>query len=54
VENRLRERYRLEGVPAIIDFVERGEQRVDTEPARHARRPRTSGGSRRGPRDAAA
>ncbi len=55
VENRLRERYRLEGVPAIIDFVERGEQRVDTEPARHARRPRTSGGSsRRGPHDAAA
>jgi GTPase len=34
VENRLRERYRLEGVPAIIDFVERGEQRVDTQPAR--------------------
>jgi GTPase len=34
VENRLRERYRLEGVPAIIDFVERGEQRVDTLPAR--------------------
>src|SRR5579875_2198702 len=26
LENRLRERYRLEGVPAIIDFVERGEQ----------------------------
>ena len=29
VENRLRERYRLEGVPAIIDFVERGEQSAD-------------------------
>jgi GTP-binding protein len=26
VENRLRERYRLEGVPAIIDFVERAER----------------------------
>jgi GTP-binding protein len=26
LENRLRERYRLEGVPTIIDFVERGEQ----------------------------
>jgi GTP-binding protein len=27
VENRLRERYHLEGVPAIIDFVERSERR---------------------------
>jgi GTP-binding protein len=27
VENRLRERYRLEGIPAIIDFVERSERR---------------------------
>ena len=27
LENRLRERYRLEGVPAIIDFVERSERR---------------------------
>ncbi len=27
VENRLRERYRLEGIPVIIDFVERGERR---------------------------
>ncbi|MGI8865089.1 MAG: ribosome biogenesis GTPase Der [Solirubrobacteraceae bacterium] len=27
VENRLRERYRLEGIPAIIDFVERNERR---------------------------
>jgi GTP-binding protein len=26
LENRVRERYRLEGVPTIIDFVERGEQ----------------------------
>ena len=41
VENRLRERYRLEGVPAIIDFVERGEQRVDTAPSR-GRRPRAA------------
>jgi GTP-binding protein len=27
IENRLRKRYRLEGVPAIIDFVERNERR---------------------------
>jgi GTP-binding protein len=42
VENRLRERYRLEGVPAIIDFVERGEQRVDTQPSRARRRARNA------------
>jgi GTP-binding protein len=36
IENRLRERYRLEGVPAIIDFVERNERRPADErrPAR--------------------
>ena len=28
IENRLRERFRLEGVPAIIDFVERNERRA--------------------------
>jgi GTP-binding protein len=28
IENRLRERYHLEGVPAIIDFVERNERRA--------------------------
>ncbi len=28
VENRLRERYRLEGIPLIIDFVERSERRA--------------------------
>ena len=27
LENRLRERYRLEGVPTIIDFVARNERR---------------------------
>ncbi len=27
LENRLRERYRLEGIPLIIDFIERGERR---------------------------
>jgi GTP-binding protein len=27
IENRLRERYHMEGVPLIIDFVERGERR---------------------------
>jgi GTP-binding protein len=30
VENRLRERYHLEGVPVIIDFVERNERRAPT------------------------
>jgi GTP-binding protein len=30
IENRLRERYRLEGVPAIIDFVERNERRAES------------------------
>src|SRR5947209_1574303 len=29
LENRMRERYRLEGIPLIIDFVERGERRGD-------------------------
>jgi GTP-binding protein len=29
LENRLRERYRLEGIPLIIDFVERSERRRD-------------------------
>ena len=27
LENRLRERYRMEGIPLIIDFVERSERR---------------------------
>jgi GTPase len=31
VENRLRERYRLEGIPLVIDFVERNERRGRTE-----------------------
>jgi GTP-binding protein len=35
VENRLRERYRLEGIPVIIDFVERNERR--SGPPREAR-----------------
>ncbi len=33
IENRLRERYRLEGVPAIIDFVERNERRAPADRA---------------------
>jgi GTPase len=38
IENRLRERYRLEGVPAIIDFVERNERRpVSSRSGRGAR-----------------
>jgi len=31
LENRLRERYRLEGIPLIVDFVERSERRVRRE-----------------------
>ena len=41
IENRLRERYRLEGVPAIIDFVARNERRRGAHVA-HAARPRDS------------
>jgi GTP-binding protein len=41
VENRLRERYRLEGVPLIIDFVQ------------HRDRRGSSGRTTRGPRDRA-
>ncbi len=37
VENRLRERYRLEGVPAIIDFVERSERAHSAGERRRAR-----------------
>jgi GTP-binding protein len=36
IENRLRERYRLEGIPVIIDFVERGTRRRDRGAAAHA------------------
>ena len=50
IENRLRERYRLEGVPAIIDFVARNERRPDD--GRAARTRRAPGPS--GARDAAA
>jgi GTP-binding protein len=28
LENRLRERYRFEGIPLVIDFVERSERRA--------------------------
>ncbi len=34
VENRMRERYRLEGIPLIIDFVERNERRGGVPAAR--------------------
>ena len=37
LENRLRERYRLEGIPLIIDFVERGGRRGPARPV-HAER----------------
>jgi GTPase len=36
LENRLRERYRLEGIPLIIDFVERSERRSRASGARGA------------------
>ena len=42
IENRLRERYRLEGVPAIIDFVARNERR----PADRATKRERSAGAR--------
>jgi GTP-binding protein len=48
IENRLRERYRLEGVPAIIDFVERNERRPPSARAERNERRRPSA------RDAAA
>ncbi len=38
LENRLRERYGLEGVPVIVDFVERRERRSERPPARRRRR----------------
>ena len=38
IENRLRERYRLEGVPVIIDFVERNERRPATSRDPHGAR----------------
>ncbi len=38
LENRLRERYRMEGIPLVIDFVERNERRgARNERAEHAR-----------------
>ncbi|MGA9858966.1 MAG: ribosome biogenesis GTPase Der [Solirubrobacteraceae bacterium] len=49
IENRLRERYRLEGVPAIIDFVARNERR-----APDSREERGASRSGRGARGAAA
>ena len=36
VENRLRERYRLDGVPLVIDFVERRERRGEGGKGRRA------------------
>jgi GTPase len=49
IENRLRERYRLEGVPAIIDFVERNERRPtsDREERRYREERRSGRGDRR-------
>jgi GTP-binding protein len=44
LENRLRERYRLEGIPVIIDFVERGERRATpAAPGQQPERDRRAG-----------
>ena len=48
IENRLRERYRLDGVPTIIDFVERNERRPPSN-----REERSSARARKQRRDAA-
>jgi GTP-binding protein len=37
LENRMRERYRLEGIPLIIDFVERSERRTHGTPGARSR-----------------
>ena len=42
IENRLRERYRLEGVPTIIDFVEREERANHSQGRRRGARQRAS------------
>jgi GTP-binding protein len=42
IENRMRERYGLAGVPIVIDFVERGERRGEPRPS--ARQGRRGGG----------
>ena len=47
IENRLRERYRLDGVPTIIDFVERNERRPPSN-----REERSSARARKQRRDA--
>ncbi|HWF24281.1 MAG TPA: hypothetical protein VG275_02465, partial [Solirubrobacteraceae bacterium] len=38
LENRLRERYRLEGIPLVIDFVERNQRRPGPEREARSRR----------------
>ena len=51
IENRLRARYGMDGVPLIIDFVERGQRRarprrIDFAPALRAQLPRAPGPAR--------
>ena len=42
VENRMRARYRMDGMPLMIDFVERNERRREPRrPARPVRTPRS-------------
>jgi GTP-binding protein len=47
IENRLRERYRLEGVPAIIDFVERDERANHSQSRGRSQPVRSNGRGRR-------
>lgn len=46
IENRMRERYGMDGIPLIIDFVERNERRGESSgsAARRAAQPRTASG----------
>ena len=49
LENRLRARYGMDGVPLIIDFVERGRRRASERRPRPAGEPRDGAGSPGGP-----
>jgi GTPase len=46
LENRLRARYGMDGVPLVIDFVERGQRRSDPHPPRGRAGPRSAAASR--------
>jgi GTP-binding protein len=42
LENRLRARLGMEGVPLVIDFVERGQRAIDDRRSRGERAPRSA------------